>query len=231
MARPQLTDEERRERRLAYNREYAARKREEERARANSTTAEPRQAPTSPRQAVTKGGKSGNVVALGNMAWMIGSFPMGLVAPPAGHVMRLQVPQAGQHLDTLLKDTVIYDALTSGGKSNKAVAGISLFGPPMVAVIGHLIDRSRMANPDSPMLPVMEQAMFGILQQMMAFQGIPLTPAPRPARPANPPEPEAQGTSPPPTPAAHTDNGFGDEEDASAVAAAAASASRFDHVE
>ncbi len=192
---------------------------------------------SAPRSSGASGGKAGNVVALGNLAWMVGSFPVGLFAPPAGHVMRQQVPSAGQQIDALLKGTAIYDALTSGGKSNKAVAGVNLFGPVVVAVAGHFLHQSWIRNPESPIIPGLEAALEGVLVQMLSFQGITLTAPPRQSRPARrgpAPEPEVQTSSPgtsPSAPAPHSDNGFDDTDDASAVAQAAAAQSRFDHVE
>lgn len=191
---------------------------------------EPLKTPTPPKVAarVKKGGR-GDVVALGNFAWMFLSLPVGIASPSGGAVMRLQIPNAGREIDTLLKGTAVYESLTSGGNAEKAMAAFNLGTPVLLSIFGDLMFR-RLHYDESGQLVgnSRDVAMVNWLQQMtqqaLAAQGINI---PAPAAPIAVEVAPAPASSPEPEPS--TNGQVADP--AGVVAASAAEASRFDAVE
>jgi hypothetical protein len=192
--------------------------------------------PPEPSRAAPRGG-SGDVVALGTVFWGVASLPIGIVSPSGGFVMRMQMPRAGRDIDTLLKGTAFYEALTSGGKAAKGVAGYHLLAPPLLAIAGDVVGRMYERDPRNPQVANMLGWIETMLRQVLAEQGMAL-PRVQQARPA--PAGAATHVAPEPAhPAAaevmteqFLSTPVGENGDAPVdVAAKAAQSSRFDAVE
>ena len=133
--------------------------------------------------------------------------------------------------DTLLKGTAVYEALTSSGNAEKAMAAFNLGTPVLLSILGDMMYRRLRYNEQGELVGnARDVSMVNWLQQMLqqslAAQGINIPTPPAPAVAEAPPPVSAPAAGEPATNGQVTGR-----DDASAVAAAAAESSRFDAVE